>query len=55
MKKQYNKPSMEVIKLQQATAILAGSTFPKGYGGEFGAPEFNIDDMQEMQSLLFGE
>ena len=46
MKKQYNKPSMEVIKLQQATAILAGST--KDYGGEFGAPEYNYSDMQEM-------
>ena len=25
MKKQYNKPSMEAIKLQQALVILAGS------------------------------
>ena len=55
MKKEYMKPSMEVIKLQQAPAILAGSTFPPGYGGELGAPEFNPDDMQEMQSLLFDE
>ena len=55
MKKQYSKPSMEVIKLQQVPAILAGSTFPPGYGYELGAPEFNHDDMQEMQNLLFGE
>ena len=33
MKKQYNKPSMEVIKLQQAPVILAGS-----YDGEINAP-----------------
>ena len=51
MKKEYTTPSMEVITLQQATAILAGS----GYDDEINAPEFNIDDMQEMQSLLFGE
>ena len=41
MKKQYNKPSMEVIQLQQAPTILAGSTYPPGYGGELGAPEFD--------------
>ena len=55
MKKEYMTPWTEVIKLQQVPAILSGSTFPPGYGYELGAPEFNNDDMQEMQDLLFGE
>ena len=55
MKKQYKKPKMEVIKLQQASAILAASRNVKDYSGELGAPEFNPDDMLEMQGLLFGE
>ena len=33
MKKEYTTPSMEVIKLQQAPVILAGS-----YDGEINAP-----------------
>ena len=53
MKKEYMKPRMEVIEMRNECQILAGSTFPTGYGGEFGAPEFNSDNMQEMQSLLF--
>ena len=46
MKKEYTKASMKVVKLKKAPAILAGSTYPKGYSGEFGAPEFN--DIPEM-------
>lgn len=44
MKKQYSKPSMEVIKLQPAPAILAGS----GYDGEINAPVlFILEDNEE--------
>lgn len=43
MKKQYSKPSMEVIKLQPAPAILAGS----GYDGEINAPGLDFDDEEE--------
>ena len=59
MKKQYNKPSMEVIKLQQALAILAGSVQSVNgdvFTGDISgskeparSPEF-----QEMEDLLFG-
>ena len=41
MKKQYMKPRMEAIQLQQAPAILAGSGNVKNYGGELGAPGFD--------------
>ena len=52
MKKQYMKPQMEVVELE-IHHMLAAS--PPGWNGEVGAPEFNCDDMQEMQNLLFGE
>ena len=52
MKKQYMKPQMEVVELE-IHHMLAAS--PAGWNGEVGAPEFNSDDMQEMQNLLFGE
>ena len=41
MKKEYMKPSMEVIKLQQTSVILAGS----GYNDEINAPD--LDDYFE--------
>ena len=47
MKKEYMKPSMEVIKLQQASSILLGSRNVKDYSGELGAPSFNFDDEGE--------
>jgi hypothetical protein len=46
-KKEYMKPSMEVIKLQQASAILGASRNVKDYSGELGAPTFNFDDEGE--------
>ena len=55
MKKQYNKPSMEVVEIKSNQQLLAGSG-DKIYGddpqlpGSAMTPEF-----QEMQSLLFGE
>ena len=46
MKKQYNKPQMEVIKLD-IHHMLAAS--PPGWGGELGAPEFVYDDEDVIQ------
>ena len=40
-KKQYLPPTMTVIELHHASAILTGSKLPPSYSGEFGAPEFN--------------
>ena len=51
MKKQYMKPQMEVVNINHSVQLLAGSGKPD----QWGAPEFNSDDMQEMQNLLFGE
>lgn len=45
MKKQYNKPQIEVIKLD-IHHMLAASP-PPGWGGEVGAPEFVYDDEDE--------
>ena len=42
MKKQYTTPSVEVIKLQQAPVILAGS-----YDGEINAPLLLLLDDEE--------
>ena len=43
MKKQYNKPSMKVVKLKKAPAILAGS----GYDDEINAPRFRFPADEE--------
>ena len=40
MKKQYLPPTMTVIELHHASAILTGSKYPPGYSGELGAPEY---------------
>ena len=45
MKKQYNKPSMEVVKLE-IHHMLAAS--PPEWNGEVGAPEFGFDDEDEL-------
>lgn len=60
MKKEYMKPSMEVIEIKNGCQILAGSVANAsgnvfegevtGGSGQGRAPEF-----QEMQDLLFGE
>ena len=50
MKKKYMKPQVEAVKLESHN-LLAGS--PPAWNGEGGAPEFNNNDMQEMQDLLF--
>ena len=39
MKKQYSKPTMNVVLLQNRAQLLAGS----GYGGKLNAPEFTPD------------
>lgn len=42
-KKQYQKPTMRVVELQQRTQLLAGSS-PDPYGGPFGyAPGIGED------------
>lgn len=45
MKKQYIKPQMEVVELE-IHHMLAAS--PPGYKGEFGAPEFTLDDEEDV-------
>ena len=41
MKKQYNKPSMEIVKLEIHHMRAAS---PAGWNGEVGAPGLDFDD-----------
>ena len=50
MKREYTNPTIQVVKLQHRTTLLAGSVI--GQGGDnkpSAAPEF-----EEMKDLLFG-